>query len=182
LVALATCHAIDYVGVQVPVFERFARRDAVRCIAMFEIEEAISIGRPAAEAWAMLIDFPNVPAWEDGVIEVRQISSGSASIGTTLVARRAYGPWTTNVDCRIVDWQDGRSVTMEILGGPTRRATSRYAVEPVGDDACRVTYSGSGEMRPLLVWLSPIIPSAGRRLVRSNLVRLKQRLEAPATA
>ena len=102
---------------------------------MFEIEEAIRIDRPAAEAWAMLIDFPNVPAWEDGVIEVRQTSSGSPSIGTTLLARRAYGPWKTDVDCRITDWQEGRSVTMEIMGGPTRRATTRYAVEPAGDDA-----------------------------------------------
>ncbi len=144
---------------------------------MFEIEEAISVGCPAAEAWAMLIDFPNVPAWEDGVLEVRQTSPGSPTVGTTLVARRAYGPWKTNVDCRITDWQDDRSVTMEILGGPTRRATARYAVEPVGDDACRVTYSGSGELRPLLVWLSPIIPSVGRRLVRGNLARLKHRLE-----
>jgi carbon monoxide dehydrogenase subunit G len=149
---------------------------------MFEIEEAISIGCPAAAAWVMLIDFPSVPAWEDGVLEVRQTSPGLPSVGTTFVARRAYGPWKTNVDCRITDWQDGRSVTMEIVGGPTARATACYAVEPVGDDACRVTYAGSGQMRPLLVWLSPIIPSAGRRLVRSNLVRLKDRLEAATTS
>ncbi len=147
---------------------------------MFEIDEAIQIECPAAAAWAMLIDFPNVPAWEDGVLDVRQTSPGSPALGTTLVARRAYGPWKTNVDCRITDWQDGRSVTMEILGGPTRRATTRFAVEPIGDDACRVTYSGSGEMRPLLAWLSPVIPSAGRRLVRGNLARLKRRLEAAA--
>ena len=93
------------------------------------------------------------------------------------MARRAYGPWKTDVDCRITDWQDDRSVTMEILGGPTSRATARYAVEPVGDDACRVTYSGSGEMRSILFWLSPIIPSAGRRLVRGNLASLKRLLE-----
>ena len=105
----------------------------------------------------MLIDFPNVPAWEDGVLEVRQTSPGSPALGTTLVARRAYGPWKTNVDCRITDWQEGRSVTMEILGGPTARATACYAVEPLGDDACSVTYSGSGELRPLLVWLSPMV-------------------------
>jgi carbon monoxide dehydrogenase subunit G len=144
---------------------------------MFEIEEAITIGRPAAEAWAMLIDFPNVPAWEDGVLEVRQTSPGPPSVGTTLVARRAYGPWKTDVDCRITDWQDDRSVTMEILGGPTSRATTRYAVEPVGDDACRVTYTGSGQLRSILFWLSPIVPSAGRRLVRGNLASLKRLLE-----
>jgi carbon monoxide dehydrogenase subunit G len=149
---------------------------------MFEIEETITIGRPAAEAWAMLIDFPNVPAWEDGVLEVRQASPGPPSAGTKLVARRAYGPWKTNVDCQITDWHEGHSVTMEILGGPTRRVTARYAVERVDDDACRVTYSGSGEMRPLLVWLSPLIPPAGRRLVRSNLARLKHRLETATTS
>ena len=30
---------------------------------MFEIEEAITIGRPAAEAWGMFIDLPNVAEW-----------------------------------------------------------------------------------------------------------------------
>jgi carbon monoxide dehydrogenase subunit G len=146
----------------------------------FHLTEAVRIDRPAAEVWTILIDFPNVPAWESGVLEVRQTSPGVAGDGTTLVARRVYAGRETVVDCRIVDWQDGRSVTMEIAGGPTRRTFASYAVEPIGDDACRVTYSVEGEMRPILVWLTPLIPAMGRKLVRTNLVSLKRPIEAGA--
>lgn len=148
---------------------------------MFHLTETVRIDRPVAEAWAVLIDFPNVPAWEEGVLEVRQTSPGRPGLGTTLVARRVYGGRETVVDCRIVDWTDDRSVTMEIAGGPTRRTFATYAVEPIGDHACQVTYSVKGEMRPLLVWLTPLIPAMGRRLVRSNLASLKRLVEAAAT-
>ena len=144
---------------------------------MFQLTETVPIGRPAAEAWAVLTDFPHVPAWERDVLEVRQTSPGSLGVGTTLAARRVYAGRETVVECRIVDWQDGRSVTMEISGGPTRRTVACYAVDPVGDEACQVTYSVEGEMRPLLHWLTPLIPVAGRRLVRSNLGALKRLIE-----
>ena len=147
---------------------------------MFQLTETVRIDRPAAEVWAMLTDFPNVPTWEDGVLEVRQTSPGRPAIGATFVARRVYGGRETIVDCRITDWQVDRSVTMEIIGGPTRRASVRYAVEPMGDRACRVTYSAQGEMRPLLAWLTPLVPAMGRRLIRSNLATLERLLEAAA--
>ena len=147
---------------------------------MFQLTETVAIGRPAAEVWAVLVDFPHVPAWERDVLEVRQASPGSPGVGTTLVARRVYAGRATVVDCRIVDWQDGRSVTMEITGGPTRRTLACYAVDPIGDEACQVTYSVEGEMRPVLSWLTPLIPAAGRRLVRTNLGALKRLIAGAA--
>ena len=57
---------------------------------------------------------------------------------------------------------------MEILGGPTRRAVATYDVEPIGDDACRVTYTVDGEMRRGLGWLTPVIPRVGRGLVKDE--------------
>jgi carbon monoxide dehydrogenase subunit G len=147
---------------------------------MFHVTGTLRVARPAAEVWAMLIDFPNVPTWEAGVLEVRQTSPGRPAIGTTFVARRVFGGRETEVDCRIVDWQDDRAVTMEIIGGPLRRACVRYAVEPMGDRACRVTYSVQGEVRPLLAWITPFIPAMGRRLIRSNFATLESLLEDAA--
>ena len=147
---------------------------------MFQLTENIRIDRPVAEVWATLIDFPNVPAWENGVLEVRQTSLGRPGLGTALAARRVYGGRESAVDCRIVDWQDERSVTMEIAGGPTRRTFATYAVAPLGDEACQVAYSVKGEMQPLLIWLSPLIPAMGRRLVRANLAALKRLVETAA--
>lgn len=144
---------------------------------MFHVTGTVRIGRPTPEVWAVLTDFPSVPAWERGVLEVRQTWPGDPGVGATLVARRVYAGRETLVDCRIVDWQDNRSVTMEIVGGPTRRALARYAVDASGENACDVTYTVEGEMRPVLRWLTPLIPFAGRRLVRANLGALKRLIE-----
>jgi hypothetical protein len=144
---------------------------------MFHMTDSVFIDRPAADAWAILVDLPEGPAWERGVLEVRQTSSGAPGVGTTLVARRVYAGRAALVDCRIVDWQDNRSVTMEIVGGPTRRTFACYAVEPKGENSCAVTYSVEGEMLPRLRWLRPLIPIAGRRLIRANLGALKRLTE-----
>ena len=144
---------------------------------MFKLDEARSIDRPAGEVWAVLVDFPNVPLWEDGVREVRQTSDGRPTLGTTFVARRVFGGRESMVDCRIIEWADGRVATMEIIGGPVRRAAARYLVEPTSESACRVEYSINGELQPRLGWLTPLIPFMGRRLVRSNLGRLERLVE-----
>jgi len=143
---------------------------------VYRFTETLRIDRPAVEVWAMLIDFPNVPAWEDGVLEVRQTSPGRPALGTTFVARRVFGGRETDIDCRIVGWEDDRSVTMELRGGLVRRASVGYSVEPMGDCACLVTYSTEGEMRTLLAWATPFIPAMGRRLIRSNLATLERLL------
>jgi carbon monoxide dehydrogenase subunit G len=117
--------------------------------AMYHLTESVRIDRAAAEVWAMLIDFPNVPAWEDGVLEVRQTSPGQPAMGTTFVARRVFGGRETLIDCQIIGWEAGRLVTMEIKGGLVRRASVTHAVEPTSVGACQVTYSTQGEMRAL---------------------------------
>jgi uncharacterized protein YndB with AHSA1/START domain len=144
---------------------------------MFKLDEARSIDRPAGEVWAVLVDFQNVPLWEDGVLEVRQTSDGRPALGTTFVARRVFGGRESMVDCRIIEWEDGHVATMEIIGGPVRRAAARYLVEPTSESACRVEYSINGELQPRLAWLTPLVPLMGRRLVRSNLARLERLVE-----
>ena len=43
---------------------------------MYQLTEWVRIDRPSADVWAILIDFPNVPTWENDVLEVRQTSPG----------------------------------------------------------------------------------------------------------
>ncbi len=148
----------------------------------FDVTETVPIHHSAAEVWAILIDFPNVPNWESGVLEVRQTSPGRPTVGTTFVARRIFGGRESLVDCRILDWQEDRSVTMEIIGGPIRRASVRYTLEPMTDGTCQVTHSTVGQLRPWLAWLTPLMPAAGRRLIRSNLATLERQLDAAAAA
>ena len=146
----------------------------------YQLTESVRIDRPSADVWAMLIDFPNVPTWENDVLEVRQTSPGPAAVGATFLARRLFGGRESLIHCRITDWQDGRAVTMELMGGVVRSASVTYAVESVGPDTCQVTYSIDGQMRSLLAWATPFIPAIGRRLVRSNLANLARLAEGAA--
>ncbi len=149
---------------------------------VYTLTESVDIDRPSADVWAILIDFPNVPAWEKDVLEVRQTSPGIPALGTTFVARRLFGGRESLIDCRITSWEEDRSVTMELRGGVVRRAVVSYAVEPTGVDSCQVSYSIEGQMRPWLAWTTPFIPAIGRRLVRGNLANLAHLAEGAAIA
>ena len=144
---------------------------------MFRFTGSEIVNRPAPTVWAFLIDFPKVPTWEGGVLEVRQTSSGAPGVGTTFVARRRYGPRESLVDCRLTDWQEGRSATMSIRGGPIQEALVTYAVEPAGEDRSRVTYRAEGALRGPMRFLTLLMPAIGRAQTRKNLRSLKRMLE-----
>jgi uncharacterized membrane protein len=150
---------------------------------MFRFESSLPMDAPVDAIWERLIDFPAIPTWEGGVLEVRQVSAGPPGIGTELVARGVYGGRKALVDCRITEWDDGRAATMSIRGGPIREALVRYAVEPATDGRALVTYSAAGEFRGAWRLLAPLAGMTGRSQVRSNLERLKRQVEgADATA
>jgi len=151
-------------------------------VARFQVRSSILIHRPLEQVWEVLIDFPRVASWERGILEVRQTSPGPAGLGTTLVVRRVYFGRATQVACQITAWDERQGVSMDLRGGPLRHAAVRYAVEPVGRTQTQVTYSGTGELRPALQFLTPLMPALGRSDERKNLANLKRLLETSTPA
>jgi hypothetical protein len=94
-----------------------------------------------------------------------------------LLVRRVYFGRETQVQCRITAWDERQGVTMDLHGGPLRRASVRYAVEPVGSVQTKVTYTGTGELQRRLQLLTPLMPALGRSDERKNLANLKRLLE-----
>ncbi|HEX8036588.1 MAG TPA: SRPBCC family protein [Ktedonobacterales bacterium] len=124
---------------------------------MFRFSSNILISRAPADVWRVLIDFPHIPAWEQGVIEVRQVSPGAPGVGTTLVTRRVYVGCETLIECRITDWEELRGAAMSLHGSPLRHAFVRYAVEPAFSEQAQtiVTYTAEGELQAALKFLTP---------------------------
>jgi hypothetical protein len=149
---------------------------------MFRLHGSLSMDAPVETIWQRLIDFPAIPTWEGGVLEVRQISAGPPGVGTELVARRVYGGRESTVECRVTDWDEGRAATMSIRGGPIRQASVRYAVEAAADGRALVTYSAEGEFRGAWRLMTPLAGLMGRNQIRSNLERLRRQVEAPAAS
>jgi hypothetical protein len=145
---------------------------------MFRFEGSMLMDAPLEVIWQRLIDFPGIPSWEGGVLEVRQVSPGPPGVGTRLVARRVYAGRESTVDCEITAWDDGQGATMSIRGGPMREAVVRYAVDPAPDGRALVSYSAEGAFRGVWRLLTPLVGMMGRNQVRSNLSRLKAQVEA----
>ncbi len=144
---------------------------------VFRFSQALQIDRPADEVWPYLIAFEQVPLWEHGVVEVRQITPGAPAVGTEISARRIYAGRETRLSGSIVAYDDGRSATMSLRGGPLDEALVSYSVEPVDDRHSVVTYSAQGNLIRWLRLLHPILPGVGRGEARKNLAKLKRRIE-----
>jgi hypothetical protein len=147
---------------------------------MFRFEGSLPMNASVASIWERLIDFPAIPTWEGGVLEVRQLTSGQPGVGTELIARRVYGGGESTVECRITEWDDGHAATMSIRGGPIREAFVSYAVAAGADGRAVVSYSAHGEFRGAWTLLTPLAGVMGRRQVRSNLELLRAQVEAPS--
>lgn len=147
---------------------------------MFRFRVSREIPRPAADIWQVLIDFPNVPKWERGPIEVRQVSPGPPGVGTQISAQRDFGGRVTTLRGLITDWQDGRSATMSLAGGPLRESWATYAVEPLGPSSSVVAYATEAQLAGPLRILNLLMPLLGRAVARNNLRRLEEFLASRA--
>ncbi len=145
---------------------------------MFQFSQNLQFDRPASDVWPYLIALEQVPLWEHGVLEVRQVTPGPPDIGTEISARRLYGGRESRVSGRIVDFEDGRSATMSLRGGPLDEVYVEYAVEPLDDHRSVVNFRSRGNLIRPLRFLHPILPMIGRAEARKNLAKLKRRIEA----
>jgi hypothetical protein len=136
------------------------------------------MAQAAATVWEYLIAFEQVPLWEHGVNEVRQVTPGEPVVGTEITARRVYAGRETRLEGQIRSIEPGRSATLALRGGPHIESLVTYAVEPLDEGRSRVTYSATGRLRGPLRLLQPILPAIGRAEARKNLARLERRIIA----
>src|SRR6185503_2449396 len=57
---------------------------------VFTFSQSRDVDQPASTVWTYLIAFEQVPLWEHGVLEVRQLTPGDPGVGTEITARRVY--------------------------------------------------------------------------------------------
>lgn len=143
---------------------------------VFTFSQSLDLDVPAATVWPYLIAFEQVPLWEHGINEVRQVTPGEPRVGTEVSARRVYLGRETQLRGVITELRAGRSASMSLRGGPHVESIVTYTVEPLGDRGSRFTYSARGQLRGPLDWLSPILPAVGRAEARKNLARLQRRI------
>lgn len=145
---------------------------------MATVRASVTFAWPADVVWPYLVAFEQVPLWEHGVLEVRQLTPGEARVGTEVSARRLYAGKEAVLRGRIVSLVPGREATMELDGGPLQGTRATYAVAPLTDGSSVVTYIGEVGLRGPTRLLAPVVPFLGRRETRKNLRRLQRRIAA----
>jgi hypothetical protein len=144
---------------------------------MVEFEESVVINRPVPEVFAFVSDLENDPPWTKSTA-VRRTSQGPIGVGTTFVQEARFLGLRLHLSCVVVGYEADHSMTVEATAGPLSLDSIR-AVEPVGENASKVTASGGGRARGVLRFAERPLAALGAHQLRRQLGRLKQVLEGP---
>jgi len=145
---------------------------------VFTFSQSLEIERLAEIVWPYLAALEQVPLWEHGILDVKQVDDGPLFVGMRFTGGRIYAGRATHLEGDVRTLEEGRSMTAALRGGPHVESLVTYTVDPVGADRCRVTYSATGQLRFPLNLLDPIFPAIGRAETRKNLARLRRRILA----
>ncbi|TFW00524.1 SRPBCC family protein [Oxalobacteraceae bacterium OM1] len=136
---------------------------------MARIQQSIEIRVPVHVAYNQLVQFEDYPQFMEEVRAVEQVDEGHLH-WTTIMSNRPV-EW----DAQIVEQQADRCIAWHNVSGPTN--SGRVDVEPLGDDASRVTLTLDAE--PQQVPGSPSGDSAQEmeQRLRMDLARMKDFIE-----
>ncbi len=145
---------------------------------MAPIVSSIEVARPAAEAFAYVIDPRTMSEWQEGCVS-GHMDGAPTSVGSKCTTVRRIGGREREVTTEITEYDPPRRWADRGTSGPIR-AIVEVTVQPLADTSrSRVTihldFTGHGIGR-LLVPLVVRRQAAGE--MPRNMERLKQRLEA----
>lgn len=106
---------------------------------MSKISKTLSIQARHDRVWEALADYQNIHRFHPSVETVDQLSSEDRGVGA--VRRCNFYDGTSIVE-QITDWQEGRSLTVELseFNFPFKAAKARISARPDGDDRTEVTF------------------------------------------
>jgi hypothetical protein len=136
----------------------------------------VVINRPLEEVFAFVSDLENDPPWS-GAAEMRRTSPGPVGIGTTFQQRDRLLGRRLELTLRVVGYEPNRKITLTTASERLSFSGTRM-VEPVGQDATRVTFVGGGRAGGVWKLAEPLLAAGGGRRLRTQLGRLKRLLES----
>jgi uncharacterized protein YndB with AHSA1/START domain len=144
---------------------------------MSEFAASVLIDRPVDEVWRFISDPLSAPVWGRGVSDVVVAPDGPVGLGTTLGLSMSG----SRMEARVIEYEAGRTFTLEFLSGPVKGSKLTYSVEPV-DGKTRL--STDLEMRLDGAW-KILYPILARRRIRDRewgVANVKRTLERQTAA
>lgn len=146
---------------------------------MTEFSSAVQIDAPAAKVWAVLSDLPAVQDYSPVVERAYCTSETTHGIGASWHCD-LHDP-TGWAEARVAEWDDGRSMTIEIYdsNSPLKTAIGRFDLTPI-EDGTVVAFTLSYGMKfgPLGVLIDMLFARPKSwEAVQSTIVGLKHYVE-----
>lgn len=146
---------------------------------MPKTEESVVIDRPIQEVWDFVDDPNNQTMWQSHVERFEQLDGGPRQVGTTFRGVTRVAGQNLEWTAQTTEYEPPRANAFQSIEAPMSfRGSTR--LEPVGDDATRVTYlleaDNLGGFFGKLA--DPIVTRMYSRDVKASLENLKEILES----
>jgi uncharacterized membrane protein len=142
---------------------------------MIRYDSSVTIGRPAAEVFAMIAEPGRMDEWT-GMADSRWLTPGPHGAGSRIAATMPLGPFRRTVEWEVTDFQPGRRFAVRSLRGGPMDWTGVYELEPA-DGGTVVRSRGEVQPNGLLRVLEPMMRTELPREEATELERLKELVE-----
>ncbi len=142
---------------------------------MAAIVNSIDIDRPADEVFGYASDPARFPEWQRDVVSVR---AEGREVGSRFTTVRKVGGRERSMTQEIAENEPPRFWAAHGVDGPIRPNAS-IAVEPLGAERCRVTFSLDFEGRGIGTALVPMVRRIAAKFAPTSHQRMKELLEGP---
>jgi hypothetical protein len=123
----------------------------------------------------------NHPRWDTRALQLIQITPGPISVGTRFAYKRRVLPGLTQkLELVVTEMEPDRKFAFRLEG--SMRARASYTLQPASRPAATVVQAIGDFDVPGPQWLAPLMSTIVRRGVKQSQRRIKQMVEAGASA
>lgn len=145
---------------------------------MVKVEASVVINRPLEEVFAFVTTIENSPKWESEVVEAKQTSEGSISVGTTFNGVGEFLGRRIESTFAVTAYEPNRTYAIKTTSGPMP-FEQEHALEPV-EGGTKVTIVAEVNPGGIFRLAEPIFARRVQSQLDTNLSNLKNVLEAEA--
>jgi len=149
--------------------------------SMATVEQTIDVSVSAATAYDQWARFESFPQWMEGVASIEQVDATRLHwVAKVKDEVASAGDETREWDARITGQERDRRISWEsITEEPGEKpSTGGVEFEPLGDEACRVTFRMEWEPEAALAAQESYMFAAVEQVVAADLARFKVLIEA----
>jgi hypothetical protein len=146
---------------------------------MARLHETLDTALPPEEAFAVVADFANAPAWDPGTVAAERLDAGPVGVGTRYRLQVRMGGRTAPMQYRIVTFEPSHRVVLVGEGSNvTARDEIRFDAAPGG--GTHVDYQADIRLGGWMRLLSPVAGGALRRIGQDARAGMQRALDARA--